>query len=100
MYDTYIFWHNFSKLYFRCNDLLKTRDDSLSSLSTKLSAIHVLGTMYEKLGRMTGRSFEETIGLLNKSWKNAESSSRAETMLALGNLVKQFCKNSKLRYLI
>jgi hypothetical protein len=43
--------------------------------------------MYEKLGRMTGRSFEETISLLNKSWKNAESSSRAETMLALGNLV-------------
>ena len=43
--------------------------------------------MYEKLGRMTGRSFEETIGLLNKGWKNAESSSRAETMLALGIMI-------------
>ena len=71
--------------FFRCNDLLKTRDDSLSSLSTRHSAIRVLGTMYEKLGRMTGRSFEETIGLLNKGWKNAESSSRTEIMMALGN---------------
>lgn len=71
-------------LFDRCNDLLKTRDDSLSSLSTRLSAIRVLGTMYEKLGRMTGRSFEETVGLLNKGWKNAESTTRAETMLALG----------------
>ncbi len=68
----------------RCNDLLKSRDDSLSSLSTRLSAIRVLATMYEKLGRMTGRSFEETIVLLNKGWKNAESTTRAETMHALG----------------
>lgn len=41
--------------------------------------------MYEKLGRMTGRSFEETFGLLSKGLKNAESSTRAETMLAFGN---------------
>ena len=40
--------------------------------------------MYEKLGRMTGRSFEETIGLLNKGYKNAESNTRAETMYAFG----------------
>ena len=69
--------------------MLKNRDDSLSSLSTRLSAIRILGTMYERLGRMTGRSFEETISLLNKGWKNAESTTRAETMLALGNIKKQ-----------
>merc|ERR550532_3905275 len=72
--DTFLLFETINK----CNDLLKTRDDSLSSLSTRHSAIRVLGTMYEKLGRMTGRSFEETIGLLNKGWKNAESSSRTE----------------------
>jgi len=78
---------NYSILNSRCNDLLKNQDNSKGSLSTRLSAIRVLGTMYEKLGRMTGRSFEETIGLLNKGWKNAESSSRAETMLALGIMI-------------
>ena len=64
--------------------MLKNRDDSQSNLSTRLTAIKVLGTMYERLGRMTGRSFEETIGLLNKGWKSAESTSRTETMIALG----------------
>ena len=64
--------------------MLKSKEDSLSVLSTRLSAIRVLATMYEKLGRMTGRSFEETIGLLNKSYKNAESNTRAETMHAFG----------------
>lgn len=69
---------------------MKIRDDSLSSLSTRLTAIRVLGTMYERLGRMTGRSFEETIGLLNKGWKNAESTARAETMMALGRCLTSF----------
>ena len=73
-----------SPLFLRCNDMLKNRDDSQSNLSTRLTAIKVLGTMYERLGRMTGRSFEETIGLLNKGWKSAESTSRTETMIALG----------------
>lgn len=66
--------------------MLKSRDDSLSGLSTRLTATNVLGTMYERLGRMTGRSFEETIGLLSKGWKNAESTSRTETMFALGTI--------------
>lgn len=66
--------------------MLKSRDDSLSFLSTRLSSIRVLATMYERLGRMTGRSFEETIGILNKGLKNAESSTRAETMLAFGKI--------------
>ena len=84
----------------RCNDLLKNRDDSLSFLSTRLSAIRVLATMYEKLGRMTGRSYEETIALLNKGLKNAESSTRAETMLAFGNFTPDnilfFCINPQM----
>ena len=44
--------------------------------------------MYERLGRMTGRSYEETVQVLNKGLKNAESQARAETMIAFGeNLV-------------
>jgi hypothetical protein len=71
-------------LTFRCNDLLKNRDDSPSFLVTRLTAIRVLGTMYERLGRMTGRSYEETVQVLSKGLKNAESQSRAETMIAFG----------------
>ena len=71
-------------VFFRCNDLLKNRDDSPSFLVTRLTSIRVLGTMYERLGRMTGRSYEETVQVLNKGLKNAESQTRAETMIAFG----------------
>jgi hypothetical protein len=71
--------------------LLKNRDDSPSFLVTRLTAIRVLGTMYERLGRMTGRSYEETVQVLNKGLKNAESQTRAETMIAFGeNSVPNF----------
>ena len=69
--------------------MLKSKEDSMSIISTRLSAIKVLATMYERLGRMTGRSFEETVGLLNKGLKNAESSTRAETMFAFGKNEKR-----------
>ena len=36
------------------------------------AAVGCIGGMYEKLGRMVGRSYEETINLLIKSLKNAE----------------------------
>lgn len=38
------------------------------------AAISCLGTMYQQLGRMTGRSYEETVYILLKSLKNAEVS--------------------------
>lgn len=72
----------------RCNDLLKNRDDSQGFLVTRLTAIRVLGTMYERLGRMTGRSYEETVTVLNKGIKNAESQTRSETMIAFGKNTK------------
>jgi hypothetical protein len=71
-------------VYSRCNDILKNKDDSPSFLPTRLTAIYVLGNMYETLGRMTGRSYEETVQLLTKGLKNAESNTRAETMMTLG----------------
>ena len=36
------------------------------------AAIACIGGMYEKLGRMVGRSYEETVSLLIKATKNAE----------------------------
>ena len=54
--------------------------------------------MYEKLGRMTGRSFEETIGLLNKGLRNAESSTRAETMFAFGKNIQEYLLLGQLGY--
>lgn len=39
--------------------------------------------MYEKLGRMMGRSYEETITILTRSLKSAESQTRIEIMLTL-----------------
>jgi hypothetical protein len=39
--------------------------------------------MYEKLGRMMGRSYEETVQILIKSLRNAESQTRIEIMATL-----------------
>lgn len=39
--------------------------------------------MYEKLGRMMGRSYEETVQILVRSLRSAESQTRIEIMLTL-----------------
>lgn len=39
--------------------------------------------MYEKLGRMMGRSYEETVHILIKSLRSAESQTRIEIMHTL-----------------
>lgn len=58
----------------------------LLALTINLSfrcAICCVGSMYEKLGRMMGRSYEETIQILLKSLKNAESQMRIEILVTL-----------------
>lgn len=77
--DTFLLFETVNK----CNDILKNKDDSPSYLATRLAAICVVGCMYEKLGRMMGRSYEETVQILIKSLKNAESQVRIEIMLTL-----------------
>ncbi|XP_050313880.1 HEAT repeat-containing protein 5B isoform X2 [Anthonomus grandis grandis] len=67
----------------QCNDILKNKDDSPSFLPTRLAAICCVGTMYEKLGRMMGRSYEETVQILVRSLRSAESQTRIEIMLTL-----------------
>jgi hypothetical protein len=52
-------------------------------LSLCSAAICCVGSMYERLGRMMGRSYEETVALLVRSLKSAESQTRVEIMLTL-----------------
>ncbi|XP_050519241.1 HEAT repeat-containing protein 5B isoform X2 [Diabrotica virgifera virgifera] len=77
--DTFLLFDTVNK----CNDILKNKDDSPSFLPSKLAAICCVGTMYQKLGRMMGRSYEETVQILIRSLRNAESQTRIEIMLTL-----------------
>uniref|UniRef100_T1IQK7 HEAT repeat-containing protein 5A n=1 Tax=Strigamia maritima TaxID=126957 RepID=T1IQK7_STRMM len=80
--DTFLLFDTISK----CNDLLKNKDDSPSYLPTRLAAIAAIGAMYERLGRMMGRSYEESVQILLKTLKNAESQVRCEIMVAFGKI--------------
>ena len=80
--DTFLLFDTINK----CNDILKMKDDSPTFLPCRLAATVVVGTMYQRLGRMMGRSYEETVSILTKGLKSAESSSRAETMTTLGKV--------------
>ncbi|CAH1153655.1 unnamed protein product [Phaedon cochleariae] len=77
--DTFLLFDTVNK----CNDILRNKDDSPSFLPTRLAAICCVGTMYKKLGRMMGRSYEETVHILIRSLRNAESQTRIEIMLTL-----------------
>lgn len=77
--DTFLLFETINK----CNDVLKNKDDSPSYLPTRLAAVTCIGAMYEKLGRMMGRSYEETVQILIKTLRNAESQLRIEVMMTL-----------------
>ncbi|CAH2054631.1 unnamed protein product, partial [Iphiclides podalirius] len=77
--DTFLLFDTVNK----CNDIIKVKDDSPSYLPTRLAAICCLGSMYEKLGRMMGRSYEETVATLVRSLKSSESQTRLEIMITL-----------------
>ncbi|CAG2165004.1 unnamed protein product, partial [Oppiella nova] len=81
--DTFLLFEAINK----CNDILKNKDDSPSFRPIKLAAITCLGTMYEKLGRLMGRSYEDTVQLLLKSIKSAESQTRCEIYTTLERIV-------------
>ncbi|MFH4979590.1 hypothetical protein AB6A40_006299 [Gnathostoma spinigerum] len=70
-----------------CNDALKSRDDSPSQLPIKLTALTCLGAMYENLGRLVGRSFEESFHVMSKWLKNAESKGRTELMNTFAKMI-------------
>ncbi|XP_053475022.1 HEAT repeat-containing protein 5B isoform X1 [Ictalurus furcatus] len=67
----------------KCNDIIKNKDDTPAYLPTKLAAVACVGAFYERMGRMLGSSFPETINNLLKALKNAESQGRGEILLSL-----------------
>ncbi|XP_072545928.1 HEAT repeat-containing protein 5A isoform X2 [Salminus brasiliensis] len=72
----------------RCNDIIRSKDDSPSFLPTRLAAVACLGAMYEQLGRLLISSFKETVANLLKSLKSAESQGRHEIMLCIEKILK------------
>ncbi|XP_076872255.1 HEAT repeat-containing protein 5B isoform X2 [Brachyhypopomus gauderio] len=67
----------------KCNDIIKNKDDTPAYLPTKLAAVACVGAFYERMGRMLGSSFPETINNLLKALKSAESQARSEILLSL-----------------
>ncbi|XP_012580101.1 PREDICTED: HEAT repeat-containing protein 5A isoform X2 [Condylura cristata] len=71
----------------KCNELIRSKDDSPSYLPTKLAAVVCLGSLYKKLGRILGNTFTDTVGNILKAMKSAESQGRYEIMLSLQNIL-------------
>uniref|UniRef100_A0A7N9AY15 HEAT repeat-containing protein 5B n=1 Tax=Mastacembelus armatus TaxID=205130 RepID=A0A7N9AY15_9TELE len=67
----------------KCNEIIKSKDDTPAYLPTKLAAVACVGAFYEKMGRMLGSSFPDTINNLLKALKSAESQGRGEILLSL-----------------
>ncbi|XP_011618311.2 LOW QUALITY PROTEIN: HEAT repeat-containing protein 5A [Takifugu rubripes] len=72
----------------RCSDIIRTKDDSPSSLPTRLAAVACLGSLFEQLGRFLVGSFRDVVSNLLKNMKNAESQGRYETMLSLEKILR------------
>lgn len=69
--DTFLLFDTLNK----CIENLKIKDDSATSISLRLASIVCIGVMYENLGRLVGRTYEETVQLLLKILKNANVNS-------------------------
>lgn len=67
----------------KCNEIIKSKDDTPAYLPTKLAAVACVGAFYEKMGRMLGSSFPETVNNLLKALKSAESQGRSEILMSL-----------------
>ncbi|XP_078130020.1 HEAT repeat-containing protein 5B isoform X2 [Sander vitreus] len=67
----------------KCNEIIKSKDDTPAYLPTKLAAVACVGAFYDKMGRMLGSSFPDTINNLLKAVKSAESQGRGEILLSL-----------------
>ncbi|XP_004711222.2 HEAT repeat-containing protein 5B [Echinops telfairi] len=67
----------------KCNDIIRSKDDTAAYLPTKLAAVACVGAFYEKMGRMLGSAFPETVNNLLKSLKSAESQGRSEILMSL-----------------
>ncbi|XP_053192170.1 HEAT repeat-containing protein 5A [Scomber japonicus] len=77
-----------SLLVERCNDIIRSKDDSPSGLPTRLAAVACLGALFEQLGRMLVGLFKETLTNLLKAMKNAESQGRYEIMCSVEKMLQ------------
>uniref|UniRef100_H3CA84 HEAT repeat-containing protein 5A n=1 Tax=Tetraodon nigroviridis TaxID=99883 RepID=H3CA84_TETNG len=77
-----------SLLVERCNDIIRSKDDSPSSLPTRLAAVACLGSLFEQLGRFLLGSFRDVVSNLLRNMKSAESQGRYETMLSLEKVLR------------
>ncbi|XP_069049146.1 HEAT repeat-containing protein 5A isoform X2 [Lepisosteus oculatus] len=82
--DTFSAHHTVDK----CNEIIRSKDDSPSCLPTRLAAVACLGALYEQLGRLLGNTFTDTVGNLLKAMKSAESRGRYEIMLSLEKILR------------
>ncbi|XP_076018401.1 HEAT repeat-containing protein 5B isoform X1 [Genypterus blacodes] len=71
----------------KCNDIIRSKDDTPAYLPTKLAAVACVGAFYEKMGRMLGSSFPDTINNLLKALKSAESQGRGEILRSLQKIL-------------
>ena len=63
----------------KCNELLRSKEhETQMQQMAKLCALSVIGALYEKVGRMVGTSYEETVQALLKYMKSADSQVRIE----------------------
>ncbi|KPL97673.1 hypothetical protein QR98_0002980, partial [Sarcoptes scabiei] len=81
--DTFLLFDTLNK----CIENLKIKDDSATSISLRLASIVCIGVMYENLGRLVGRTYEETVQLLLKILKNANSQDRFEIYITLRKII-------------
>ncbi|KAM3594589.1 uncharacterized protein V6R79_010326 [Siganus canaliculatus] len=72
----------------RCNDIVRSRDDSPSGLPSRLAAVACLGALFEQLGRTLAGSFRDTLVNLLKAMKSAESQGRYEIMQSLEKMLR------------
>ncbi len=63
----------------KCTDMIRSKEhETQMQQMSKLCALNVIGALYEKLGRMVGYSCEETVQVLLKYLKSADSQVRIE----------------------
>ncbi|CAI2353223.1 unnamed protein product [Caenorhabditis sp. 36 PRJEB53466] len=71
-----------------CNDTLKVKDESPRQVQSKLAALACLSALYDSMGRMAGRSIEDTLHIVKNWMGTAVAHSQAHIMNTLTSMVK------------
>lgn len=77
-----------SLLVDKCNDIIRSKDDSPSALPSRLAAVACLGSLFEQLGRLLSGCSKDTFSNLLRALKNAESQGRCEILSALEKMLR------------